>query len=201
MRGRDRTGGGQLRALVALMVAGLAVVTACSSSGGGVKPIGAGGPLSTVITTTAPASSSGVSTLDATRATILARYRAGQAAFLAVAGHYPIVPTDARIPEYMTATLLTTVRNRLTTYALAGEYVQGTAELGPTVASVNGDQAVVTDCGFDHTVVVDARTGQRVGNPADTQRTQVKVTMQLVDGAWKIAALEQVGSGCVPPAS
>jgi len=179
------------------------ITGACSSSTGGTKPIGAdttSGPRSTATSSSTIAAAT-TTTLDPTRSTILARYRAGQAAFLAVAGHYPVVPTDARIPAFMTGTLLNTVRSRLTIYALQGDYVQGTAELGPTVVSVNGTEAIVMDCGFDHSVVVNGRTGQREGNPADTQRTKAKVTMQLVDGVWKMAALEQEGAGCVPPAA
>jgi hypothetical protein len=178
------------------------MAVACSSSGGGITPIGAGRQTTASgVVATSTSSSTTTTTTDATKATIIDAYRADQGAFLAVAGRNPVIPTDPRIPAAMTGALLNSVRGRLTAYALEGDYLQGTLEFGATVASVNGTQAIVMDCYFDHTVIVNAKSGQRVGNPADTARTLVQVTMQLGDGTWKMAAVEQKGTGCVAPAA
>lgn len=139
-------------------------------------------------------------TVDPTEAAVLAAYRTAEAAYVSVLTHFPVQPNDPRLAQYLTGAALTTVRVNFTRDAVTGEYAVGTVEVAPIVTSVAGSTAVIDDCGFDHSVLVKHSTGATL-SPANTQRTEVKVTMQLVDGTWKIADLDPVGVGCIPPAA
>lgn len=70
---------------------------------------------------------------------------------------------------------------------LAGEISEGSPVLNPTVASVDGDIAVVHDCQDTRGVVgKDVETGEVlvIGMAEDS----VQSTLQRVDGTWKVAA-------------
>jgi hypothetical protein len=172
---------------------------ACSSSGaGGIKPIGVD---STRPTSSTPSSSTtaapSTTKVDPSAAAIVVAYRQAEDVYLAVAGHYPIVPLDPRLPQVMTGVELSTVRKNLTLAALAGEYASGPLDLAPVVTAVNGTVAMITDCSFDHSRIINGRTQQTV-TTGDTKRALQKVTMMLESGTWKIGDVQTVGSGCVP---
>jgi hypothetical protein len=177
-------------------------VGACSSSGGGIKPIGADNSVGRSTRSIANSSTSAAATtttIDPTRSEILSAYRRDENIYLSIANHYPIVPLDPRLPQAMTGAELKTVGSRLAVAAMDGQYGSGTVDLAPVVTAVNGTAATISDCLFDHAIIVDGRTGQPITAPA-TQTSLEKVTMTLENGTWKISDEHMEGSGCVPAA-
>lgn len=191
------------RGRAAAVVLTVAMLTgACSSPGRGGKSEGAdpttGPPTSTAVSSSTTPTTS---LRDATTAAIVAGYRAEDAAFDAVISQYPVNPADPRLPATMTGLRLSTVVSSFQVLRIQGRYAvdAATAELAPVVTDSNSTTATISDCLFDHSRIVDRRTGQTISGP-DTRRTLEQVNMQLDAGTWKVSGFEQVGAGCVPGA-
>jgi hypothetical protein len=174
--------------VVLAVVAVLVVLAGACSSGESVTPISAGRTTSTTSTTTPG---------EATTAAILAGYRAEDAALYEAADHFPVNLTDPRLAATMTGPELVAVRSRLLEARFQSQYAVGTAELDPVVTGIDGTTATVSDCLFDHSRIVNGRTGKTVSGP-DTERTLEHATLQLVDGVWKVATNQEVSMGCQP---
>lgn len=179
---------------VAVAVA-LLGTTACA---GGGHPKASAGTTTTTPTTVA----STTTTVDATKAAILAAYRAEWADFLAVAETFPVRPLDPTLSAHSTGKQLMAVQNALTHLSLLNHFNRGPTDLAPVVTAVNGDTATVTDCYLDHSVEVDYRTNTPVEQP-DVGHTLDRFTMTRVNGSWFVSDSTIMGSGrakdaCVP---
>jgi hypothetical protein len=182
----------QRSAVASAVMTVVTLAGACSTSKK-ITPLGAGS-ISTSTSTTAAVTTT---TIDATVAAILAAYRASWADYLAVVTQFPVQPTDPRLSLHTTGVELDTIHISLTKAWLASEYAVGTIDLAPIVTAVNGATATVNDCYFDHTKIVNGKTGVTV-NTGDTERTLINATMTLDAGTWKMANYQKVGSGCTP---
>jgi hypothetical protein len=176
----------------AAVVAAVASAAACSSSAK-TTPLGAGGTSPTSSTSTAVTTTTVVPAVAA----ILAAYRASWSDYLAVVTQFPVHPTDPRLGSHTTGVELDTIHINLTRAALTAEYAVGTIDLSPVVTAVNASTATVNDCYFDHTKIVNGKTGATVST-GDTERTLINATMTLDAGIWKMANYQKVGSGCTP---
>jgi hypothetical protein len=142
--------------------------------------------------------------LDATKAAILAAYRAEWADFLAVAETFPVRPLDPRLADHATGKQLTHLQQFLTVLSLQLHFGQGTVDLAPSVTSLSSNTATVMDCFFDHTVEADGRTHSAIEQP-DIGHTLGQATLSLVAGAWFVADTTILKSGkaqdaCTPAA-
>ena len=79
----------------------------------------------------------------------------------------------------------------------AGEVIRGTLDLAPTVQSVTGSSATVTDCYADHTGIYDAASGARKDQDSGV-RHQVTVQLVLDGSTWKVSNITREGDGCTP---
>jgi hypothetical protein len=167
--------GRRIGALAALSLA----VSGCSSGHHVTAPTStSSAPPSSAATTT--------STLDPTKAAILDAYRAAWADFVTIAGTFPVRPLDPRLTQHEDGRELTHDEQSLTLLSAKGHYTKGGIDLAPVVTSVVGDTATVMDCFFDHSVEVDARTGNPITTP-DVGRTKDRFTMTRVSGVWYVS--------------
>ncbi len=207
--GNDRLG--DVGVLRQSAVAIVAVTMAAACGGGGVrhqaavKPLNthsagnastAGESTSTAIasTTVAPAPTT---TVDPTKAAILAAYRASWTDYNDVATHFPVDPTNPILTIHMAGSQLDHVRNALTVLRFQGQVTEGPppdTSLA-VVKQVVGDAAVVADCGFDASTTINAATRQIITPPA-TQRTLVNAELELAGGVWKVTRSSVVRVGC-----
>jgi hypothetical protein len=144
-------------------------------------------------------------TLDPTKSAILAAYRASWADYIAVAETFPVKPLDPRLAEHDTGTELTGDRKALTELNVLGHYNVGTTDLAPVVTSTSGESAVVTDCVFDHSYEVDARTKSAVEQP-DVGHTLYRFEMTRINDKWYVSDSMMLKSGkteeaCSPAAA
>ena len=116
----------------------------------------------------------------------------------AVVRHYPVNVFDPTLANHMAGAELTQYENYLTGLKFQNEYVQGppTDTSRAIVKQIVGTAAVVSDCDFDASVVVNGRTNQIV-KPAGTQRTLVNAKVELTGGVWKVTEFNNVSVGCV----
>jgi hypothetical protein len=150
-------------------------------------------PTSVASTTTTTIGST-TTTVDATKAAILAAYRAEWADFLAVAETFPVQPLDPRLAAHASGKQLTHIQQFLTALSLKSHFGEGTVDLSPSVTSVTADTAIVTDCFFDHTVEADGRTRTPVEQP-DTGHTLGQATLKLTGAGWQVADTTTIKSG------
>jgi hypothetical protein len=190
---------GEGRRRFAVAVA-LAVVGAACTSGGG-------GTATPPATTTTVSTKAGVTTttLDPTKAAILAAYRASWADYIAVAETFPVKPLDPRLAQHDTGTELTGDRKALTQLSVLGHYNVGPTDLAPVVTSSTGNSAVVSDCVFDHSFEVDARTKSPVEQP-DVGHTLYRFEMSRINDTWYVSDSTMLKSGktedaCSPTAA
>jgi hypothetical protein len=102
---------------------------------------------------------------------------------------------DPRLAEVATASELTHLETGFLAFKSAGQVIKGTVNLDPRVMTVTRGQATLRDCYLSSILRYDRETGQPEG-AAPTDRTLVTVTLQLVAGTWKVAAITHVGDGC-----
>lgn len=184
---------GEGRRKLAASVA-LALVAAACTSGGGSKATSAS--TSTSMSTTAGVTTT---TVDATKAAILAAYRASWADYVAVSHNFPVKPLDPRLAQHDTGNELVGVRKALTQLNLSGHYNVGTTDLTPVVTSVSGDSAVISDCVFDHSYEVDAATKKATEQP-DVGHSLDHFSMARIDGTWFVSDSTILKSGATEDA-
>jgi hypothetical protein len=156
-------------------------------------------PVATAPTTAAPTTT----TVDPTKAAILAAYRAHWDDVIGVAETVPIKPLDPRLAEHTTGKQLLSEQQALTRLSVLGHYNQGSTDLSPTVTAVSGDSATVTDCIFDHSIEMDFRTKTAVEAP-DIGHTLDVFVLTRVNGSWFVSDSTVMKSGktgdeCTPP--
>ncbi len=121
---------GEGRRKLAASVALALAAAACTSGGGG------GGKATSSSTAVSTSITAGVTTttLDPTKAAILAAYRASWADYIAVAHNFPVKPLDPRLAQHDTGKRTTSVISKaLTQLNLMGHYNVGTTDLAPVV--------------------------------------------------------------------
>jgi hypothetical protein len=141
-------------------------------------------------------------TVDPTKAAILAAYRAEWADVIAVDTVFPVHPQDPRLAQHAMGKQLTAIQQALTRLNVMSHYEKGQTELSPTVASIDGATATVRDCIFDHSVEVDSKTSSSVES-ANIGHTLDLFTMTKVGEKWYVSDSTVQGSGksgdaCVP---
>ena len=181
----------------------VALLGATACAGGGHPKAAAGTTAGSTTSTTSVANTS--TTVDATKAAILAAYRASWADFLAVAETFPVKPLDSRLRDHDNGKELTGVQQALTRLSALGHYNVGSPELAPVVTSIDHDTAVVTDCIFDHSMEVDAATHKPVEQP-NVGHTLDRFVLTRSNGIWYVSDSTILGSGrtgdaCTPTAA
>jgi hypothetical protein len=180
---------------VGLVAAGVMLGLLTAGCGGGSVHAARSSPTSTP--TSAPATSPTVgattTTVDATKAAILAAYRAEWADYDAV-DTFPINPLDPRLSLHATGKQLITDRQALTRLSLLGHYDRGAVDLAPVVTDMDGDTATIMDCLFDHSEEVDGRTGVPQEAP-NAGHTLDRFSMAEIDGAWYVSDSTIIKSG------
>ena len=164
---------------------------------------GGGHPAATTSTSTPPSTSAAPATTTITitlspqAATVLAAYRAEQAAFQ-IAEH----TANAYLPALaatMTGGQLQSVRRFLVADKAAGIIGQGPVRLHPHVVSIHGDQAVVRDCLFSGLELIYAKTGKPVPPITPPEHDGVQANLvQVSAGVWKVYH-QHVTEGSCPP--
>jgi hypothetical protein len=175
------------------------VLAACGSTSA--KPLGAAptDPSSSAVSTSTSTTANGPTTtsVESTKAAILAAYRGAWADIDAVEGHYPIDVFDVRLSNHMAGKQLGQVRTAATALKFQGQYLAGPPSdtSGAIVKELVGAAAVVADCNVDPTVLMDGRTNQVV-KAASTDRVLRNAKVELIGGAWKMTEFTNVGVTC-----
>ena len=135
-----------------------------------------------------------VTTIGA-QAKVISDYEAFWAAYLAAAN--PMNPEDPGLRAHASGTELQHVGSAFLARKGLGQVIKGSFDFAPVMSAVDGTQAILRDCYFDHTLVYVASTGQPVGQP-DTVRqlVTVKLVLDPASGTWKVAEITHNGSGC-----
>lgn len=182
--------GRRIRAVMGVLILAGA---SCTTSKGKANPP----PLpATTTTTTTTSSVVGVTTttVDATKAAILAAYRAEWADFIAVAETFPVNPLSPRLAIHSIGNQLTAERQALTRLSLLGHVNRGATDLAPVVSTQTENGATITDCIMDHSVEVDNRTNIAV-EKANVGHTLDQFTMTKISNAWFVSNSMVLESG------
>lgn len=156
-------------------------------------------PAATTSTSTAPSTTAAPTTTSTTlspqAATVLAAYRAEQAAFQ-TAEH----TANAYLPALaatMSGAQLQSVRRFLVADKAAGIVGRGTIAFHPRVASIQGNQAVVHDCAFDSSKLIYAKTGKPVPPIVPPEKLGIRAVLsQVSPGVWKVAQQHVTEGSC-----
>lgn len=136
----------------------------------------------------------------AIKAEVIAGYRAGWDAHLAVGRDPTATADDDRLRAHLTGDTLAVLQLHLVKIKSAEEVYIGEVRLNPKVLELDGTTATIEDCVDDATGTVDAATGKVVQAPNRVVKLAT-VTMKLVGGVWKISNYKSVEASCVPAAS
>ena len=136
----------------------------------------------------------------ATKAEVIAGYRAAFDEQLAVGRDPSATADDDRLRAHRTGDALGTIQLALVEFKSAGKVYIGDVKLSPKVVELSGDTATIQDCLEDATGAADAETGE-VLEPATRVVTTVTVKMKKIGGTWKMANYRDEKTPCVPAAS
>jgi len=125
---------------------------------------------------------------------VLAAYRAFWAAYLQAAN--PMSPLAPALAAHASGSELATVAKAFLAYKDAGDVIRGTFDLDPTVASVNGPNAVVRDCYGDNTHLYGPSGAQL--DTSSGKRHLIAVDLQL-NGTWRVSQITHLADGCTAP--
>lgn len=205
--GPSQSSGGSGRGPWPIALALVALVAAIALIGGAIVltrgdsaeevPLGGPSPSAT------PAPGSAPTTVDAqaaTRAEVIAGYRAAFDEQLAVGRDPKATADDDRLRAHRTGDALGTIQIALVKFKSAGKVYIGDVKLSPRVVELAGDTATIQDCLDDATGAADAETGE-VLEPATRIVTTVTAKMKKVNGVWKMANYRDEKTACVPAAS
>jgi hypothetical protein len=97
----------------------------------------------------------------------------------------------------MAGTQLGQVRNQLTVMQSQNQYIAGPdVDLSRAkVVEVHQTAVTVSDCELDPSYLASGPTSHAITRPSSV-RNLLRVSLQLIDGAWKVTALTTVGTGC-----
>lgn len=165
-------------------VAATVVLAAVVAAGCGGSSVGSGRMGASTTTTISPVA-----------ATVLAAYRAEQAAFTEAVDQAD--PASPKLAQTMTGAQLQSVRRILVADQLNGIVGRGSVQLHPKVSYVRGAQALVLDCAFDSSELVYAKTGKPV--PPITPPGPVAIRSLLAEvqpGVWKVSEQDTKDGPC-----
>ena len=160
-------------------------------------------PLGEPVTSAGTAPAAAPTTLDpqaATKAEVIAAYRAAFDDQLAVGRDPKATADDDRLRAHHTGDALATIQLSLVKFKSADKVYIGDLKLSPKVVELSGDTATVQDCLDDATGAADANTGEVV-EPATRVVTTVTAKMKKVGEVWKMANYRDEKTPCVPAAS
>lgn len=161
-------------------------------------------PLGGPATSAALPTASAPTTVDpeaATKAEVIAAYRASWEDQLAVGRDRNATADDDRLRAHLTGDALATVQLALVKRKSRDEVYTGEIKLlNPQVTQLNAETATVRDCIDDATGTVDANTGEVV-EPPERVVTSVTVSMKRVGGIWKQANYRDEKVRCTSGAS
>ena len=201
--GRSKSGVGGRRPGVLILVAltaavALVVTTIALTRGDEAEEVPLGGPDTSAYEV--PAVSTTVDPQAAMKEEVIAGYRAGWDAHLAVGRDPKATADDDRLRAHLTGDTLAVLQLHLVKIKSAEEVYIGEVRLNPKVLALDGTTATIEDCVDDATGTVDAATGKVVQAPNRVVKLAT-VTMKLVGGVWKISNYKSVEASCVPAAS
>jgi hypothetical protein len=142
-----------------------------------------------------PTTTSTTAQQSPTDAAVIQDYRAFWDDYLAVTN--PMTPGNPRISAHATGQELTTLNGVVLGGHNAGTIFKGSFELHPTVATSTATTATVHDCYIDRTGAYSVSTGQRVDKDDETP-ANITVSMVLVNGVWKVSAIDNESTPCTP---
>jgi hypothetical protein len=102
----------------------------------------------------------------------------------------------ARLGQRATGDSLSQLFEVFQGHALAGRVIRGEIDTAPEVVAVADGRAQVRDCVDDRTGLYRIDTGERLDTD-DPLRHELTYELVLDDGAWKVTAIRDEGSGCV----
>jgi hypothetical protein len=146
--------------------------------------------------TTATPATATPTTTSPTNAALIAAWHHYWDVYVAVGSEMNL--PDSRLAEVATGTELRQLGGAFLADESRGHVVKGTIDLYPRVISVTDGQAQLADCYFSRILVFKRATNQPVG-AGGTNRTHVTATLQLLDGTWKVAAIQHDGDACTAP--
>jgi hypothetical protein len=161
----------------ALLLSGVLLLSACGSES-------SDSTIPTTTTTEAPAA-------DA----VLDSYRAFWGDYLAVTN--PMTPGNPRIAAHATGAELTALNGIVVAGHAKGSIYKGTFELHPSIQSSTENSAFIKDCYIDKTGEYNAKTDERLDKEDLTPRN-ITATLTLVDGTWKVSAIDHKSEPCSP---
>lgn len=124
---------------------------------------------------------------------VIAAYEASWTDFVEAGD--PPAPEAPFLADHMAGEALDVTRNALRRYKSEGVVLRGTFEVDAHVAELNGDRAVVEDCGFDRMELVLAASGD-VAEPHDNKRDGFIAELTIDAGAWKVITLTEDDRVC-----
>lgn len=182
---------GALAAAIAL-VAGAIVFT---SGDPGKEQVPLGGPATSVVTAPATAPTA-ADPQAATKAEVIAAYRAAWDDQLAVGRDPKATADDDRLRAHLTGTSLAAVQLAMVKMKSANQIYDGEVKLlNPKVTELTPTTASIIDCVEDATGTVDATTGARV-EPATRVVQRATVTMKKIGDVWKQSNFTSVDASC-----
>jgi hypothetical protein len=114
-----------------------------------------------------------------------------------VEGHYPVNPLDPILTRHTAGDERVRVGNFATGLKFQSQYLAGPAldTSRAIVKQVVGTVAVVADCEYDGSILMNGKTNQVV-SPAGSQRELVNAKVELIEGEWKVTEFNNVSAGC-----
>lgn len=136
----------------------------------------------------------------ATKAEVIAAYRASWDEQLAVGRDPNATADDDRLRAHRTGNALATLQLSLVKHKARNEIYVGNVTVHPTVVDLGSDTATIRDCLDDATGTAIAATGEIVEPPTRVVTT-LTVTMKLVGPVWKQSNYQDEKVSCTPAAS
>lgn len=133
-------------------------------------------------------------TTNAQAVTVLAAYRAEQAAFeQALQQGNPNLPA---LDQTMTGAQLVSVRRSLVTDQVNGIVGRGSVQLYPKLVSITDGRAIVHDCLFSSLELVYTATGKPVPPVTPPEHDAVQATLIQTAGTWKVSDQHVTNGSC-----
>ncbi len=198
---------GRTRALTTTTAAAAAITmsvalagAACGGGGDGDRTDATRPP---IVTTTAPGVTTTGPARGAATTSTTVPHTPGQ---LAVAAYnaswdatFRALDPPRQLPELatlMTGDALSETSTQIAEQARERHYTQGSMQTHPKVVSATATEVIIDDCTVENSVEYDA-TGKAV-DPAENVRTSFRVTVDKVDGTWKVAHFDRRDVPCDP---
>jgi len=165
----------------------------------GEEQVPLGGPATSAVTAPATAPTA-ADPQAATKAEVIAAYRASWDEQLAVGRDPKATADDDRLRAHRTGDSLATIQLAMVKFKSAEKVYVGEVKLNPTVVELGPTTASIVDCVDDATGAANANTGEIV-EPATRVIKKATVAMKLVGGVWKMSDYRSEELPCTPAAS